>query len=196
MLNSITGTLTGSGLDFVLVETSGVEWELSCPSIAVPAFGKTGDRTKVFVWLYHREDQMKLFGFPDEKTRKLFLDLIKVEGIGPRQAIKILSGIRMEELLAALSKDDLGRLERIPGVGKKTAQKLLLSLKGSLVFGKEGGTESVPYADLVQALVDMGFDKKKVVEAISDEAKRLPQGGDEASREQELFKKAIVRLSS
>jgi Holliday junction DNA helicase RuvA len=138
---------------------------------------------------------MRLFGFFDENRRSTFLELMKVEGIGPRQALKIMGGIGQEELERALETEDLARLEAVPGLGKKTAQKMILALKGKIVRD----TLTVPssaHGDLVEALVDMGYDRKAATEAlakIDGELSREP--GKAEDREKTLFKRAIVLLS-
>ena len=150
---------------------------------------------KVFTWLYHREDQMRLFGFIDERRRAAFLELLKVEGIGPRAALKILGGIRQDDLERALEEGDLARLEAVPGLGKKTAQKMLLAMKGKLVHTPATSAAASPYGDLIEALAAMGYDKRAAAEAISRTEADLPSGLSEAEKEKSLFKNAIVYLS-
>ena len=142
MFNSIQGRLSEKRADAICVETSGVEWELSVPARSVDDFGRVGDEVRAFTWLHHYEDGMRLFAFPSAAERAVFLELMKVEGIGPKQALKILSGIRPDALEAALDGDDLAALQRIPGVGPKLAQKMVLALKGRLVRDTEGGIDS------------------------------------------------------
>jgi holliday junction DNA helicase RuvA len=142
---------------------------------------------------------MRLFGFADEEERSLFLDLQKVEGIGPKQAMKILSGISTTEFEAALEKADIDRLTAVPGLGTKTAQKIVLALKGKLSYarGKDEEPEG-PHEDLVMALADMGFDRKRAREAVNtldEELKAAIEGVKAEEREREIFRRAIVLLT-
>jgi len=198
MFNSISGRLSEKRADSVCVDTGGVEWELAVPARSVDDFGALGDEAKAYTWLHHYEDGMRLFGFPSREERAVFLELMKVEGIGPKQALRVLSGIRPEALEAALDADDLAALQRVPGVGPKLAQKMLLALKGKLVRRAEGqrggaGAESAEWADLVRALADMGFDRKQAEKAVKALAPSVPAGPE---RERELFRRALLDLSS
>ena len=139
MFNRILGVLSGRSVDSLFVLTGGIEWDIAVPTRAVNLFGPLGERTEVFVWLHHYEDGMKLFGFPSDHERRVFLDLMKVEGIGPKQALKILSGISPADLTAALDAGNLAALQKISGVGPKMAQKMVLALKGRLVELSAGG---------------------------------------------------------
>lgn len=194
MFNSLLGTITEKRFDTLRVDNNGLEWEFSVPARSIDEFGVLGGRTKVYIHLLHREDQMRLFGFPSERERALFLELLKVEGIGPRQAVKILSGISPEELESALDTENLARLQQVPGLGAKTAQKLVFSLKGKLP-GAAPLNVRVPWADVVQALADMGYDRKRASEAVARLSGELGNAaGPEA--EQELFRRAIRELSA
>lgn len=190
MFNAIKGILVSRGFDSVQIDTGGVEWDILVPATMVDAFGPVGSETKAFVHLQHREDLMKLFGFPTDLERARFLELIKVNGIGPKQAIRIMSGIQSNALFDAIESEDVAALEKIPGVGKKTAQNIILSLKGKLAkAGKAGHTAAQANDDVVAALVDMGFDKKTVEKAVAAAAK----GG--APDERELFRAALMSLT-
>jgi Holliday junction DNA helicase RuvA len=148
------------------------------------------------VWLYHREDQMRLYGFADERRRDTFLELQKVEGIGPKAAIKIMSGISQEDLEKALEAGDVGRLEAVPGLGKKTAQKMVLALKGRIVAESESPGVPAAHAELVEALVGMGFDRKAAADAVARAETEYSGDADPIEREKVFFKRAIMLLSS
>lgn len=201
MFNSISGILSGKTTDSVYVENSGIEWEIFVSALALDALGTVGKEVKVYTWLYHREDQMRLFGFPNQAERSLFLDLTKVEGVGPRQALKIMSGLNFSSLEKALEEGDIDTLQKAPGVGKKTAQKMILALKGKLtnlneVSSKGLASVSCEYEDIVTALTEMGFERKSVivqVEKIAEEMKAA--GSDPLKNEEELFRRSIVALS-
>jgi Holliday junction DNA helicase RuvA len=207
MFNSISGRLSEKRADTICIETGGVEWELAVPARSVDDFGRIGDETRVFTWLHHYEDGMRVYGFPAEADRAAFRELMKVEGIGPKQAMRILSGIRPEDLGAALDAEDLASLQRIPGVGPKLAQKIMLSLKGKLVSGPEAGARSGrgsagEWADVVRALADMGFDRKAAEKAVAEASKKASSAKMAAGsaglgeREREIFRNALLDLSS
>lgn len=198
MFNAIRGTLCYKGADSIRVDNNGVEWELFVPARSVDSFGRLGEETRALCWLLHREDQMRLFGFATEAERAIFLELLTVDGIGPKQAIKILGGIGADDLERALDAEDLARLEAVPGLGKKTAQKLVFSLKGKLP-SRDATTRvepAGPHDDILRALVDMGYDRRRAIDAIGRMEARpgLPETG--ADRERELFRRVIVELSA
>jgi len=192
MFNSIRGILNAKGSEAVFLLSGGIEWEITMPVNDIQEL-PLNNECRILTWLYHREDQMKMYGFLNERRRSTFLELLKVEGIGPKGAVKIIGGISQEDLEKALDTGDLARLESVPGLGKKTAQKMLLSLKGKLVSVQDAVS---PYNDLVQALADMGYDRRLAAEAL---AKAETAVGSvklsDAEREKLLFKEAIVYLS-
>ena len=194
MFNSIRGTITEKLADSVYILCGGIEWDISIPSTDIARLPPIGGEGRVFTWLYHREDQMKLYGFVAEERRATFLELLKVEGVGPKGALKILGGIGQEELETALETEDIARLEAVPGLGKKTAQKMILALKGKLATAR--AAPETPYADLLEALAGMGYDKRAAVEALNRAEKEIPPDVTGAEKEKLLFKEAIVYLSS
>jgi len=195
MFNSLTGTITGKLLDAVRIETGGVEWELTVPATDAEKLPPPGEKARVFTWLLHREDLMRLFGFYDEKRRNTFLELLKVEGIGPGKAAQIMGRIAQEDLERALEAEDLDRLEAVPGLGRKTAQKMILALKGKIAHIRREGAVPAPYGELAEALAEMGYDRKAAAEAVAKAEKDLPQGLAGPEKEKFLFKQAIVYLS-
>ena len=194
MFNSIRGIVSARGLEAVYVLSGDIEWEIAMPANDIGSLAPNSE-CRVFTWLYHRDDQMRLFGFSDEKRRNTFLELLKVEGIGPKGAVKIMGGISQDDLERALENGDLARLEAVPGLGKKTAQKMLLSLKGKLVHAQDASAVSSPYNDLVEALAAMGYDRRAVVEALARADANIDASLSAAAREKLLFKEAIVYLS-
>jgi len=213
MFNSISGTITYKNTNSLFIENSGIEWDFFVPTLSLDFFGTLGSETKVYAWLYHREDAMRLFGFISVRERDLFIDLMKVDGIGPKQAIKILSSIPVKDLESALDAEDLGRLESAPGIGKKTAQKMILALKGKLTHiddspSRRPSDKKGEHEDIVVALTNMGFDRKMAIGAVEDAVRDLKATGGELTEnassgtssgkalEQEIFRRAIVALSS
>jgi Holliday junction DNA helicase RuvA len=192
MFNSIRGLVCAKNSEAVFILSGDIEWEIAMPANDIGSLALKSEY-RILTWLYHREDQMKLYGFTDEKRRATFLELLKVEGIGPKGAVKIMGGISQEDLEKALENGDISRLEAVPGLGKKTAQKMILSLKGKLV---QSGDVSISsrYNDLVEALAEMGYDRRDAASAL---AKAEASIGDVPQNELEklLFKTAIVFLS-
>jgi len=197
MFNSITGRLSEKRLDSICLEAGGIEWDISVPARSLDDFGELGAQARAFTWLHHYEDGMRLFGFASAEERNVFLELMKVDGIGPKQALRVLSGIRPRDLDAALEADDLAALQRVPGVGPKLAQKMLLALKGRLVLTSAAGKTSQrgqgEWADVVRALADMGFDRKVVERRVAELAAGIEPGPE---RERELFRRALLDLSA
>ncbi len=192
MFNSVTGEITYKGEEKLCVQTGGVEWELVVSRRALEKLPGLGEVARVYTFLLHREDSMRLYGFSDPAERSLFLDLQKVEGVGPRGAMKILSGVDRAQFSEALDKDDVEALSSVPGIGKKTAQKIILTLKGKLTPASDGGGRSAE-DDITTALVGMGFDRKTAKTAVSAAAKALAaQKLPPEELERELFKRAVA----
>ncbi len=194
MFNSLRGVITYKGDNLIFLETGGVEWEIQTTASSLERLPAAGKEGRVFVYLYHREDAMKLYGFAQAEERALFFELIKVEGVGPKLAQKILSSISSTDFAAAVEREDLGVLESLPGLGRKTAQKIVFHLKGRLprAEGEAGGLSE----DLVNALVGMGFDKKVSREAVARAVKESgSETGTGVEREQAIFKRALAHAS-
>jgi len=193
MFNSIAGELTFKDESRVFLKTGGVEWEINITRTSCNSLPDAGSPARLYVHLYVREDQLRLYGFATALEREAFLDLLKVEGVGPRQAQKILSGIEVHLLAEALEAENLDRLASIPGVGPKTAQKILLKLRGKISFTPASGVSLEE--DLAGALTGMGFDRKAVRTAV---ATVLRDNRDSAlpreELERELFKQALALL--
>ncbi len=220
MFNSITGIITGKFPQNIFLTCNGIEWSFIVPDSSLDLFPPVGQEGKVYTWLYHREDTMKIFGFSSSNDRLLFIDLLKVDGVGPKGAIKIMSSISTNQLVEVLDSEDIGRLEKIPGIGKKTAQKMMLTLKGTLSLDSTDNVRNAisnnahlsPWSDVVQALVNMGYDKRSseevieklaieyslpVSESMSPETKTKItdfSSKNRAGKEEILFRRAIIEL--
>lgn len=193
MFNSIRGRVSAKRPGQLFLENGGVEWDIVMPDSSLANLSEVGSEARVYVYLYHRDDQMRLFGFATPEERALFLELLKVDGVGPRQAVRILSGGTMEQFLARLDEGDIASLSRFPGIGKKTAQKIVLALRGKLSL--EPQEQGIGNAELAEALVEMGYDRKAAAEAIAKAMEELRAESTDAPGEQEILKRAIVRLS-
>lgn len=204
MFNSLTGTITEKLPNALYLETHGIEWDLCVSNSTLDALPPVGQTAKVFTWLFHREDQMKLFGFATSNERSIFFDLLKVDGIGAKGAIKILSNISSSQLVSALDDGNLDVLQKIPGIGKKTAGKMLLALKGKISLDDETTVVRVSknsaFADVIESLVNMGYDRRdceQVVHEISTflaSDKEFSEKGREG-KEEMIFRRALVDLA-
>lgn len=204
MFNSIIGTVTGKNSRQLLIEANGIEWDICMPDSNIDMLPETGKEVRVFTWLHHTESLMNLYGFASPEERLLFLDLLRVDGVGPKAAVKIMSGVDSKRLFEILESGDVEILEKIPGVGKKTAGKMMLALKGKLSipddYKSSSSSPSSPYDDAVASLVAMGYDKNLAKAKIMELSEKLSSEPDfvkksQKDREDHLFRLAIVELS-
>jgi holliday junction DNA helicase RuvA len=157
----------------VLIDVNGVGYEVDVPMSTFYNLPALGERVTLLTHLVVREDAHLLYGFLTSAERSTFRELVKISGIGPRTALSVLSGLSVAELAATVSRQEGGRLQKVPGIGKKTAERLLLELKGKLA--PELGSPAAPVvsdaqADIVQALIALGYNEKDAAAAL----KKLP----------------------
>jgi Holliday junction DNA helicase RuvA len=194
VFNSLSGELTYKDEERVFLSSGAVEWEIHVSRNSSDDFPDVGNSCRVYVYLHHRDDQLRLYGFSEVLERDVFLDLLKVEGVGPRQALKILSGVKVGRFIDALEAEDLELLSGIPGVGRKTAQKIMLKLKGRLQVSTPAGISLEE--DILNALVGMGFDRRSAKSAVGSAARGLRESDlAREDLERELFKNALSQLS-
>lgn len=205
MFNSLSGIITGKFPQKLYLDTHGIEWDVTCPDSALENLPDVGCEGRVYVWMQHTDNLMNLYGFASDRDRSLFFDLLKVDGIGPKGAVKIMNNISTDQMVAILENGDLGLLEKVPGVGKKTAAKMLLQLKGKLTLESNTSTgtkkNSSPYADVISALVDMGYDKSKAADAVEKivgqfSADETFANAGQSQKEDLIFRSAIVELAN
>lgn len=205
MFNSLSGIITGKFPRQIFLDTGGVEWDLCVPDSNLDALGTVGSEARVFTWLHHTDQLMALYGFSSADERGVFLDLLKVDGVGPKGAVKIMSAVSSARLMEILERGDLEMLEKIPGVGKKTAGKMMLALKGRLRLGAAGTSEAPvssakPYDDVVASLASMGYDRKIAQQKVAQLAESMAADSEFAQknqkdREELIFRRAIVELA-
>ena len=205
MFNSITGIITGKFPKQLFIENNGIEWDICVPDSNLDMLGVVGSEAKVYTYLQHTDMIMCLYGFASADERSLFLDLLKVDGVGPKGALKIMSSVSSGRLMEVLENGDMEMLEKIPGVGKKTAGKMMLTLKGKLKISENSGAvvrvaAAAPYIDVVTSLASMGYDKRTVEQKVAQLVEELSKeaGFTEKSqkeREDLLFRRAIVSLA-
>ncbi len=176
MIGRITGTLLEKNPPQILVDVGGVGYEIDVPMSTFYNLPNLGEKVALVTHLVVREDAHLLFGFLTEAERALFRQLLKISGIGARMALAVLSGLSVTELAQAVALQETGRLVKIPGIGKKTAERLLLELKGKLPVGgasvKVGAGEtalaSAPDAmsDILNALLALGYSEREALLAL------------------------------
>lgn len=174
MIGRLTGRLASKATDHVLLDVAGVGYLVHIPLSTFYELPEAEGPASLWIHTHVREDALSLYGFLTERERSLFLLLISVAGIGPRVALTVLSGIPPAELVEALRKKDVRRLMAVPGVGKKTAERMVLELAEKVErFAGEPAAESpaaVAAEDVISALVNLGYRKseaERMVEAIA-----------------------------
>ena len=198
MIDSIRGKLIYKSPTYVKLDVHGLGYGVHIPVSTYQALGGLNEETQLHTYLYVREDTHKLYGFKSEEEKEVFELLISVSGIGPRIALAVLSGLSIEEFQRALSEGDVSRIVSIPGIGKKTAQRIILELKEKLSLyagASEGAAEEVYLAspvveDAVQALISLGCKKKEALKVVK---KVQTDYGEELSLE-ELVRYALKNL--
>jgi len=175
MIGRLSGTLLEKTPPQVLVDCNGVGYEVDVPMSTFYNLPHTGEKVVLFTHLVVREDAHLLFGFGTASERALFRQLIKITGIGARMALAILSGMTVAELSQAVTLQETGRLVKVPGIGKKTAERLLLELKGKLgadIGVTAGAARDDTQADVLNALAALGYSDKEALLA----TKNMPAG--------------------
>jgi Holliday junction DNA helicase RuvA len=175
MIGRLNGLLAEKSPPHVLIEVHGVGYEVDVPMSTFYNLPALGERVTLLTHFVVREDAQLLYGFLSAAERATFRELVKISGIGPRTALGVLSGLSVTELAQAVTAQEAGRLVKVPGIGKKTAERLLLELKGKL--GADLGTlpaavSSQDQADIVQALIALGYNEREASTAL----KSLPAG--------------------
>lgn len=205
MFNSLTGIITGKLPKQVFLQSSnGIEWDICVPDSNLEMLPPVGNEAKIYTYLQHTDQLMSLYGFASADERTLFFDLLKVEGIGPKGAVKIMSSVTSGRLMDVLERGDVEMLEKVPGVGKKTAAKMMLALKGKLSLTENSSVvrveKPVAYEDVIISLASMGYDKRLVeqkvaqlVEVFSAESSFAEKSQKE--KEDMIFKRTIVELA-
>lgn len=170
MIGSIRGRLLEKNPPQILVETNGVGYEIDVPMSTLYNLQDIGAEVFLYTHYVVREDAELLFGFSTKAERSLFRLLIRISGIGPKIALSILSGISASILAQAVSQAEPGLLTRIPGVGKKTAERIVLELKGKIDTVVGSADSQTPTsgakADIISALVSLGYSEREALQAV------------------------------
>lgn len=170
MIGRIQGTLISISAPKLLIDCNGLGYEVDVPMSTLYQLPSTGQNITLLTHFHVREDQQQLFGFASEAERQAFRSLIKISGVGVRTALAVLSGMSVNELIQAIAVQEPGALTRIPGIGKKTAERLLLELKGKLApdlgAGNGSATQLDAASEIIQALLTLGYSDKEARLAI------------------------------
>jgi Holliday junction DNA helicase RuvA len=190
VIAGLEGTLAVIGADHVILKVGGVFYKVSMPGSTIGTLGQLGDTVHVHTHLYVREDQLALFGASSERQLRLFESLLSVSGIGPRAALSILSAMQPDALENAIASGNVDLLTRVPGIGKKTASRLVLELKGKLDLMAAVGIIASPTAasEVVEALGGLGYTGAEIQAALSG----LPK--DEEMSTEDMIMFALKRL--
>lgn len=202
MIAYLSGRLLEKQANTVIVDVGGVGYEVIIPLSTFYELGEIGEAVELRIFTYVREDTLQLFGFKTLRERELYLKLISVQGIGAKSGISMLSGMSADEIIVAIRTDNLARLTSIPGVGKKTAERMVIELRdklnelssGAVQDGLKESQTSVPvdavYDDAISALVNLGYHRTAAEKAL----KKAVQEGTEMSV-QKLLRRSLQLLA-
>lgn len=173
MIGRISGLLIDKNPPQVLVDAGGVGYDIDVPMSTFYNLPAVGDRVALLTHLIVREDAHVLYGFSSEAERFAFRQLIKVSGVGSRTALAVLSGLNVDELVQAVAAQESGRLLRIPGIGKKTAERLLLELRDKLASTEPAlaavrAAAATPASDVARALIALGYNDREAQAAVRE----------------------------
>lgn len=194
MIAFLTGRVVRKAASHALLEVGGVGYKLAMSTCSLAALPAEGDEVTVWTYLYVREDELSLFGFESEAEKESFEQLITVTGVGPKVALATLSALSPEALAQAVASDDVAMISTVPGIGKKTAQRIILDLKDKLGIpdlgsaAARGSGAGAALAETTDALLSMGFSAAEVAAAVKGFE------GTGSSDAQALLKYALRRL--
>lgn len=180
MIIGINGILKKKNPPELIVDVNGIYYRILMPIMDFDRIGPPGEEIFIHTQLFIKDDRINIYGFLDEQERRLFLDLIKVHGLGPRSALGILSQIESGTLIRAINDNDLDRIAQIKGIGKKKASKILIELKDKFVPERGQG-----YSDAYNALQSLGLSAR--------EARKRLEGIDESLPIEEIIREALKR---
>lgn len=201
MIAALTGKLIEKDANSVVIDAGGVGYEVTIPLSTFYLLGEPGAEVSLRIYTYVREDTLQLFGFSSAAERTLFLKLIAVSGIGPRLAVSMLSGMSPDEIVAAIRTDNLAALTSVPGVGKKTAERMVIELRDKIAdiapaeaakAATATGSDAEPdaFEDALSALINLGYKPK----AAERELRKAMREGTEMSV-QKLLKRSLQLLA-
>ena len=197
MIAHLIGKLIYKSPDHSIVDVNGIGYKIFTPLSTYYVLPKTGESLTLHIHTRVREDELKLFGFLTEEEQSIFEKLITINKVGPKLALGILSGMSPENLLTAIMSNDAARLSAIPGVGKKTAERLTLEMKDKLSdltfelkHQQDTETPKGPYEDALSALVNLGYKKPQAEKSLKSAYNRIGKG----SSLEDLIKESLNNL--
>ncbi len=205
MIAYLAGKILEKEANSVIIDVGGIGYEATIPLSTFYELGEVGEAVALRIYTYVREDALQLFGFKTLQERELFLKLITVSGIGPKVGISMLSGMNADEIIAAIRTDNLARLTSIPGIGRKTAERLVIELRdkvaslasissSSTTVSSDGSRTAAStneiYDDAISALVNLGYQRNAAEKAL----KQAVKDGTEMSV-QKLLRRSLQLLA-
>lgn len=185
MIAMVSGTIAASGSDYVIIDAHGVGYMIYLPKPLLARLND-GDQTTLYTNLVVREDSMTLYGFESWGQRLLFDQLLAVSGIGPKVAMNLLSSLSPDDLRSALASGDVVRLSKVPGIGRKTAERMVLELKGKIdprgVLGGVTSTASGRDSDVIDVLMGLGYSAAEANAAVASIPATAPDSIDDRIR--------------
>lgn len=173
MIARLSGKLIEKSVDGIVIDVGGVGYEVHLPLSSFYSLPEEENIINLMIYTHVKEDALKLFGFITSKEKELFIKLIGVSGVGPKLALNILSGIEANDLAFAIANGDIPKMNSIPGVGKKTAERLILELKDKIKLEAVTGEEIRPFdaedifEDVLSALLNLGYKKINVEQGLA-----------------------------
>ncbi len=197
MIGRLTGVLARKEPPALLVDVNGVGYELEAPMTTFYDLPAVGEKVTLFTHLVVREDAHLLYGFSRESQRRLFRDLLKINGVGPRVALAVLSGLSETEFNRCVQHEDIARLIQVPGIGRKTAERLVIEMRDKLPSAPEGvvpgeapiaATPNDPVSEAVSALIALGYKPNEASRAV----RAVPSKGQGA---EEIIRQALKAMA-
>lgn len=170
MIGSLRGKLISKRPDNVIVEVNGIGYHVNVPLSILSKLPNEYSSVFMHIYTHVREDALQLYGFASEEEKKIFTTLLSITGIGPKMALNVLSGLSHNDFLHAIEKEDVALLCRIPGLGKKTAQRLILELREKLP--KADKPRDRVFEDTLSALLNLGYKKSEAIESLETAYKK------------------------
>lgn len=164
MIGSLRGTVLSRRPDNVIIDVQGAGYQVHVPLTILSNLPAEGREVFLHIYTHVREDALQLFGFSSEEEKKIFVTLLGITGIGPKMALNILSGVSHDDFLRAIEKEDVAMLCRIPGLGKKTAHRLILELREKLPASST--VKDRLFEDALSALINLGYKKSIAIETL------------------------------
>jgi Holliday junction DNA helicase RuvA len=200
MISHIQGILEHKDKDFVIVDVSGVGYKIYAPTSTLNQLSNPGDKVKIHTEQVVREDSITLYGFITREERNLFTSLLTVSGVGPKSAMAMIASIPLDKLVTAIIQGNYSLITSVPGIGSKTAQKIVIDLKEKLAksYGAKPieltsgmGGETNLISDALSALITLGYSPREAREAIMNSKMNL----DQAKSVEEILKVALKTLA-